>query len=184
MQVIDGAKLRRLKLFVIYVNLDLKDGKLIYDPPIKEIIALCKGTDTMIWPNLTSKQFKASESAGDEVAVPRDCASLPITVGPTGCSSPFIPTSACGSIASRMRMRIVKKVDFQPEHWGLTFNLSPTHLWEQALRRPHPCPDRRSPPAPVRRNHQRHQQPSGEDDRRGQPPPPRSTKAATTWGRS
>ena len=70
MQVIDGAKLRRLKLFVIYVNLDLKDGKLIYDPRIKEIIALCKGTDTMIWPNLTSKQFKASDPAGDEVAVP------------------------------------------------------------------------------------------------------------------
>ena len=55
---------------MIYVNLDLKDGKLIYDPRIKQIIALCKGTDTMLWPNLTSKQFKASDPAGDAVAVP------------------------------------------------------------------------------------------------------------------
>lgn len=68
-QVFDGAKQRGLKLFVIYANLELKDGKLVYKPELKEIIALCKGTDTMIWPNMTSKQFKNSDPAGDDIAV-------------------------------------------------------------------------------------------------------------------
>jgi len=68
-QVLDGAKQRGLKLFVIYANLELKDGKLVYKPELKEIIALCKGTDTMIWPNMTSKQFKHSDPAGDDIAV-------------------------------------------------------------------------------------------------------------------
>ncbi|MCX7886896.1 MAG: sugar phosphate isomerase/epimerase [Verrucomicrobiae bacterium] len=67
--VLDGAKQRGLKLFVIYCNLELKDGKFAYDPRLKEIIALCKGTDTMLWPNMTSRQFKNSDPAGDDIAV-------------------------------------------------------------------------------------------------------------------
>jgi len=70
--VLSGARQRGLKLFVIYANLDLQDGKLVYDPRLKEIIALCKGTDVMIWPNLTSKQFTNSSPAGDDIAVAGD----------------------------------------------------------------------------------------------------------------
>lgn len=68
-EVLDGAGKRGLRLFAIYANLDLKDGTLVYDPRLKEIVALCKGTDVMIWPNLTSKQFKNSDPAGDDIAV-------------------------------------------------------------------------------------------------------------------
>jgi len=71
-QVLEGAKQRGLKVCAIYANLDLKDGKLVYDPRLKEIIALCKGTDVMIWPNLTSKQFTNSSPAGDDIAVAGD----------------------------------------------------------------------------------------------------------------
>ena len=68
-QMLDGAKQRGLRCFAVYCNLDLKDGRLVYDPRLQEIIALCQGTDTMIWPNITSKQFRNSDPTGDDIAV-------------------------------------------------------------------------------------------------------------------
>jgi sugar phosphate isomerase/epimerase len=77
-EALEGAKKRGLKIFVIYANLDLKDGKLLYDPRIKDIIRLCQGTDTMLWSNITSKQFTKSSPEGDPIAVEglRDLADL------------------------------------------------------------------------------------------------------------
>lgn len=119
-QVLNGAKQRGLKLFVIYVNLDLKDGKLVYDPRIKEIITLCKGTDTMIWPNLTSKQFKNSDPAGDDIAVAglRELAELCEANGLRIAIYPHV-----GMWVHRVEdaLRIVKKVN--RKNVGLTFNL-------------------------------------------------------------
>ena len=68
-EVRDGAKRHGLKVFVVYVNLDIQAGKLVPDPHVKDVIAAFKGTDTMIWPNITSKQFKPSDPAGDDIAV-------------------------------------------------------------------------------------------------------------------
>lgn len=68
-QILDGAKQRGLKVYAIYANLDLRDGKPAYDPRLKEIIALCKGSGTLIWPTITSKDFKNSDPAGDNIAV-------------------------------------------------------------------------------------------------------------------
>jgi sugar phosphate isomerase/epimerase len=119
-QVLDGAKQRGLKVFVIYVNLDLKDGKLVYDPRVKEIIALCQGTDTMIWPNLTSKQFQPSDPAGDEIAVTglRELADLCAANGLRIAIYPHV-----GMWVHRIEdaWRVVKKVD--RKNVGLTFNL-------------------------------------------------------------
>jgi sugar phosphate isomerase/epimerase len=121
-QVLDGAQQRGLKLFVIYVNLDLKDGKLVYDPRVKDIIALCKGTDVMLWPNLTSKskQFKKSDPAGDDIAVAglRELAELCSSNGLRIAIYPHV-----GMWVHRVEdaLRLVKKVD--RKNVGLTFNL-------------------------------------------------------------
>ncbi len=119
-QVLDGAKQRGLKLFVIYVSLDLKDGKLVYDPRVREIIALCKGTDTLIWPNLTSKQFKNSDPAGDDIAVAglRELADLCAT---NGLRIAIYPHVNMWVHRIEDALRVVKKVD--RKNVGLTFNL-------------------------------------------------------------
>jgi sugar phosphate isomerase/epimerase len=118
-QVLDGARQRGLKLFVIYANLELKDGKLVYQPELKEIIALCKGTDTMIWPNMTSKQFKPSDPAGDiAVAGLRELADLCQANGLRIAIYPHV-NMWCHRVEDALR--VVKKVN--RKNIGLTFNL-------------------------------------------------------------
>ena len=119
-QVLEGAKQRGLKVCAIYANLDLKDGKLVYDPRIKEILPLCRGTDTMLWPNLTSKQFKNSDPAGGDIAMAglRELADLGATNGVRIAIYPHV-----GMWVHRVEdaLRIVKKAD--RKNVGLTFNL-------------------------------------------------------------
>ena len=119
-QVLAGAKRRGLKVFAIYANLDLQDGNLVYDPRLKEIIPLCRGSGTMLWPNMTSKQFKNSDPAGDDIAVTglRELADL--------CASSQVRIALyphVGMWVHRMEdaLRVVKKVD--RKNVGLTFNL-------------------------------------------------------------
>jgi hypothetical protein len=40
-QVLAGAAQRGLAVHVVYVNLDLRDGKMVQDPRLPEIIAAC-----------------------------------------------------------------------------------------------------------------------------------------------
>lgn len=119
-QLLAGAKQRGLKVFVIYVNLDLKDGKLVYDKRVNDIIPLCHDTGTMIWPNLTSKQFKPSDPTGDEIAV----AGLRTLAG--ACAAHGVRVAIyphVGMWVQRIEdaMRVVKKVD--RKNVGVTFNL-------------------------------------------------------------
>lgn len=119
-QVLEGSKQRGLKLFVCYANLDLKDGKLIYDKRLNDIIALCKGTDTIIWPNLTSKQFKPSDPAGDEIAVAgvRDLADL---CASNGLRIAIYPHVNMWVHRIEDALRLAKKVD--RKNVGVSFNL-------------------------------------------------------------
>jgi len=119
-QVLDGAQQRGLKLYVVYANLDLKGGKCVYDPHLKEIIALCKGTDTIIWPNLTSKQFKPSDPAGDDIAVAgvRDLADL---CASNGLRIAIYPHVNMWVHRIEDALRLVKKVD--RKNVGVSFNL-------------------------------------------------------------
>ena len=119
-QVLDGAKQRGIKLFVIYANLELKDGKLQYDPRLREIIELCKGTDAMIWPNMTSKQFKRSSPEGDDIAVAglRELADL---AAANGLRIAIYPHVNMWVHRVEDALRVVKKVD--RKNVGLTFNL-------------------------------------------------------------
>lgn len=119
-QVLDGARQRGLKLFAIYANLDLKDGRLVRDPRLDEIIPLCRGAGTMLWPTLTSGQFKNSDPAGDEIAVAglRELADLCATNDMRIAIYPHV-----NMWVHRVEdaLRVVRRVD--RENVGLTFNL-------------------------------------------------------------
>lgn len=119
-EVLDGARQRGLKLFAIYANLDLKDGQLVYDPRLREIIALCKGTDVMIWPNLTSKQFKNSDPSGDDIAVAglRELADL---CDASGLRIAIYPHVNMWVHRIEDAVRVAKKVNRRSV--GVTFNL-------------------------------------------------------------
>lgn len=119
-QVLDGAKQRGLKVFAIYCNIDLKDGKAVYDPRLREIIAVCQGTDTMLWPNITSKQFPRSSPDGDEIAVAglRELADL---CEARGLRIALYPHVNMWLHRVEDAIRVVKKVD--RKNVGLTFNL-------------------------------------------------------------
>jgi sugar phosphate isomerase/epimerase len=119
-QVLDGARRRGLKVFAIYANLDLQDDKLVHDPRLNKIIALCQGTDTMLWPNLTSKQFKPSDPAGDEVAV-TGLRELADHCASNGVRIAIYPHVNMWIHRVDDAVRVVKKVN-RP-NVGLTFNL-------------------------------------------------------------
>ena len=119
-QVLAGAKQRGLKVYAIYANLDLKDGKPVIDPRLDEIITLCKGSGALIWPTITSKDFKNSDPAGDDIAVAglRELAGRCEVAGLRLAIYPHV-----GLWCHRVEdaLRLVKKVD-RP-NVGLTFNL-------------------------------------------------------------
>jgi sugar phosphate isomerase/epimerase len=119
-QVLDGVKRRGLKLFAIYANLELKDGQLVSDPRLKEIIPLCQGTGTLLWLTLSSKQFQNSDPAGDDVALAglRELADVCEAHGVRIALYPHV-----GLWVHRVEdaLRVVKKVDRR--NVGLTFNL-------------------------------------------------------------
>jgi len=119
-QVLNGAKQRGMKMFVMYCDLNLKDGKLVHDTRLKEIIELCKGTDTIIWPNMLSKQFKNSDPAGDDIAVAglRDLADL---CAANGLRIAIYPHVNFWVHRVEDALRVAKKVN--RKNVGVTFNL-------------------------------------------------------------
>ena len=132
-QVLDGAKQRNLKLYVIYCTLHLSDGRLTYDPRLKEIIALAKGSGAMLWPNMVSKQFKNSSPDGDPIAVAglRELADL--------CAAHDMRIAIYPHVnmwVHRLEdaLRVVKQVE--RKNVGVTFNLSHVLLDEAEARIP------------------------------------------------
>jgi sugar phosphate isomerase/epimerase len=115
-ELLDGSKQRGLKVFVVYVNLDIKDGKLVSDPHVKDVIAACRDTDTMLWPNITSKQFKNSEPAADDIVVAglRELADSGVRIA-------VYPHVGMWCYRVEDALRLVKKVNHK--NVGLTFNL-------------------------------------------------------------
>lgn len=61
-----------LKLYTVYVNVNLDPNKPAYDARLPEVVRSLKGRDTMLWLNITSrdKTFASSDRAGDRVALP------------------------------------------------------------------------------------------------------------------
>jgi sugar phosphate isomerase/epimerase len=118
--LLEGAGQRGLKVFVLYVGLEIKGGRLVYDPQLKQAIALCKGTGTMIWPYIFSSQFAPSSPAGDAIAVPglRELADL---AADSGVRIALYPHYGLWLQRVDDAVRVIRQVD-RP-NLGLTFNL-------------------------------------------------------------
>ena len=119
-EVRDGAKARGLQVFVVYVNLDLRNGKLEPDAHVPDVIETFKGTATMVWPNITSKQFKPSDPAGDAIAV-AGLRELADRCARNGLRIAIYPHVNMWCHRAEDALRVVKQVD-RP-NVGLTFNL-------------------------------------------------------------
>jgi sugar phosphate isomerase/epimerase len=119
-QVLAGAAQRGLSVHVVYVNLELRDGKLVQDPRLPEIIAACQGTGAMIWPNITSKQFKPSDPAGDAIAV-TGLRELADTCAAHGLRVALYPHVNMWLHRTEDALRLVRQVN-RP-NVGVTFNL-------------------------------------------------------------
>ena len=119
-QLLEGARARGLAVPVLYANLELRDGTMVYDPRLKEIIGLCKGAGTMLWPNITSRQFKCSDPAGDEIAVAglRELADL---CEANGLRIAIYPHVDMWVHRLEDALRVARKVDRR--NVGVTFNL-------------------------------------------------------------
>jgi sugar phosphate isomerase/epimerase len=59
-----------LKLYTMYINIDLDNKEQPYDKRLKEAFQMLKGRETMPWFYITSKQYKPSTSEYDVIAVP------------------------------------------------------------------------------------------------------------------
>ena len=62
---------RGLKLFTVYVNVNLDPGQPTYDPRLPEVIRSLKGRETMLWLNVTSRAgtYAPSSREGDAAAL-------------------------------------------------------------------------------------------------------------------
>ena len=58
-----------LKLYAVYSSVRVDRAQFVVDPGIQQNLAALKGRGTIIWLPVTSKEFKPSDPAGDEMAV-------------------------------------------------------------------------------------------------------------------
>jgi len=69
-EVYQALRENDLKLYTIYVNIDLDNPEQPYDPRLTDVFAQIAGTDAMPWFFVTSKQYPPSSAEYDSVAVP------------------------------------------------------------------------------------------------------------------
>ena len=109
-----------LKMYALYLNLNVETGKEPLSPVLKEAITALKGRDTFAWLFVTCKQFKPSTTNGDEVAVAalREVADF---AAERGVRLALYPHT--GQYAQRVEdcVRLIAKAD--RKHLGVTFNL-------------------------------------------------------------
>lgn len=59
-----------LKLYTMYLNIDLDNKEQPYDPRLKEMFKMLEGRGTMPWFYITSSKYKPSSKENDAIAVP------------------------------------------------------------------------------------------------------------------
>lgn len=69
-EVLSELQKNDLKLFTIYVNVDLDNPEQPYDPQLEEVFPKIQGTGAMPWLYVTSKKYAPSSAEHDIVAVP------------------------------------------------------------------------------------------------------------------
>ena len=76
-----------LKLFTVYVNVNLDPGQPAYDPRLPEVIRSLKGRPTMLWLNITSRAGTyAPSSRGGTRPRSRRSARSPTWPAPRACA--------------------------------------------------------------------------------------------------
>lgn len=61
---------QHLKLFTMYININLDNADQPYDPRLEDVFKQLKGRGTMPWFYVTSSKFKPSSAETDPVAIP------------------------------------------------------------------------------------------------------------------
>jgi sugar phosphate isomerase/epimerase len=69
-ETLDALDKHGLKLYTMYLNIDLDDEKQPYDKRLKEVFKRLEGRETMPWFYITSKLYKPSSEENDAIAVP------------------------------------------------------------------------------------------------------------------
>jgi len=109
-----------LKMFALYLNLNLDAGVQAVSAQLKTTITALKGRDTFVWLYVTSKLFKPSTTNGNDVAVAalRELADFAATNGVRIALYPHT-----NQYAQRVEdcVRLVQQV--ARENLGVTFNL-------------------------------------------------------------
>ena len=109
-----------LRLFCVYLGVNIDPDQQKYGPELKEAIEVLKGRNTFLWLFLTSKQHKPSSPAGDGRAVEilREVAEMAAEAGLRVAIYPHY-----GFWCERVEdaVRVAKKVDRR--NVGVTFNL-------------------------------------------------------------
>lgn len=65
-----AVKKHHLKLYMLYVEVNLDNEQAPYDPRLEEVFKQIKGTEAMPWLFITSKKYKSSSVENDTIAVP------------------------------------------------------------------------------------------------------------------
>jgi len=109
-----------LRLFCVYLGVNIDPDQQKYGPELKETIEVLKGRNAILWLFLTSKQHKPSSPAGDSLAVEilREVADMAAEAGLRVAIYPHY-----GFWCERVEdaVRVAKKVDRR--NVGVTFNL-------------------------------------------------------------
>ena len=115
LKTLDDAGLR---LFQVYLNVDIAPGKPPYDPKLKEVVGLLKGRDVML--ALLVNGLPPSDAAGDPraVEVVREIAEM---AREAQCRVVLYPHVGCWVERVEDAVRVAKKVD-RP-NVGVMFNL-------------------------------------------------------------
>ena len=69
-ETLEALEKNGLKLFTMYININLDDEEQPYDKRLKEVFQKLEGSETMPWFYITSKKYKPSSQENDAVAVP------------------------------------------------------------------------------------------------------------------
>ena len=117
-----------MKMYTVYVKVNLDPGTPHYDQRLREVIRSLKGRGTMLWLNLTSwdKTFAPSAREGDAVAAPliREIADL---AHQSGIRVMLYPHVWFWLESVPHAIELVKKV--RRPNVGITFNLVVDRWW-------------------------------------------------------
>ena len=109
-----------LRLFTVYLGVNIDPDQPKYDPELKEAIEVLKGRNAILWLFVRSKTHKPSSPAGDERAVEiiREVAGM---AAQAGVRVALYPHYGFWCERTEDAVRVVKKVD--RKNVGVTFNL-------------------------------------------------------------